>query len=170
MTISAWQWPACPEFLFGPPATFVTFSNLQLVNSQTISFEVSVAPGAPSGNIAFSIGIGPDGGAPEIYQGVFISAPSPPSTPTPPSSPSCPTPAFAAENPMIPDTSMAGQTYPITVNGTGFTTAATVQLTQLPRLFLAFAVSMKGSASFSIKVGVRSKIVTNEYQHLYCIE
>src|ERR1035441_886442 len=43
-------------------------------------------------------------------------------------------------------------------------------LTQLPRLFLAFAVSMKGSASFSIKVGVRSKIVTNEYQHLYCIE
>jgi hypothetical protein len=45
-----------------------------------------------------------------------------------------------------------------------------VRLAQLPRLFLAFAVSMKGSASFSIKVGVRSKIVTNEYQHLYCIE
>jgi pimeloyl-ACP methyl ester carboxylesterase len=121
VSVSAWQWPGYPNYLdTGAGATFITLSNLAWVNSTVTTFDVSVASDAPTGPIFLALRstFGWD------FWGVSIQPPAPPTPPAPPPPPTCQTPAFAPSSPVTPDTWIPGETYQITVKGTGFTTAA----------------------------------------------
>ena len=120
MSLSAYAWPgfASNNYAPGPLDSNVTLSSFQYVDSTHASFALSVSSGASTGVDQIQ--------ANEFSSGavwpIFIQPPSPPGLPNPPSpSTSCGTPSIAS---VTPDTWMAGQSYPITIVGSGFTNAA----------------------------------------------
>ena len=120
MSLSAYAWPgfASNNYTPGPLDPNVTLSNFQFIDSTHASFALSVSSGASTGVDQIQ--------ASEFSAGavwpIFIQPSSPPGLPNPPSpSTSCGTPAIAS---VTPDTWMAGQSYPITIVGSGFTNAA----------------------------------------------
>ena len=120
MSLSAYTWPgfASNNYTPGPLDSNVTLSSFQYVDSTHASFALSVSSGASTGVDQIQ--------ANEFSSGavwpVFIQPSSPPGLPNPPSpSTSCGTPSITS---VTPDTWMAGQSYPITIVGSGFTNAA----------------------------------------------
>jgi hypothetical protein len=123
--ISAWEWPdAGNPYDLGPIAPYVTLSNLAYVSPTLATFNVSVAGDAPVGSTnAIVIRAYWQNGAESGYWDYMlfeIENPQPPPGPNPPPPP-CGTPVI---NSVTPDTWLAGQTYPITIDGSGFTSAA----------------------------------------------
>lgn len=118
--ISAWQWADAPNpYEVGAISQDVTLSNLTYVSPTLSTFTASVSSSAQPGEHVFfqlNAWIGY-----LLYWDVDIQPPPPPVQPSPPLTPRCSVPTIAS---VTPATWLAGETYPITVTGTGFTTAA----------------------------------------------
>ena len=123
--ISAWEWPAYPDYYnTGPADPYINLSNFTQVSPTLTTFDVSVSGDAPTGYVFFELKGHSTAFTYEDFFGVSIQPPAPPNGPSPPPVPPCPTPALDPNSPVTPDTWTPGKTYQITVKGTGFTTAA----------------------------------------------
>lgn len=120
VVMDARQWPNAPNpYEVGGLSQDVTLSNLTYVSPTLSTFTVSVSSSAQPGEHLFIEQFSQLGWV--GYWDVSIENPPPPNPPSPPASPNCPAPTIAS---VTPSTWIAGKTYPITVTGTGFVTAA----------------------------------------------
>jgi pimeloyl-ACP methyl ester carboxylesterase len=159
VSVSAWEWPNAPDWWeVGPAATYINLSNLTWVSATQTTFDVSVDGGAPSGNLFFELASVPGF---ENYWQVGIQPPPPPNPPSPPPGPSlpCPNPVLDPDNPVTPDTWIPGQTYQITVKGTGFTTKAMSSLPYCPATTITLSVDT-GTVDLTNIVVVNSTTIT----------
>jgi pimeloyl-ACP methyl ester carboxylesterase len=159
VSVSAWEWPDAPDWWeIGPGANYINLSNLTWVSATQTTFDVSVDGGAPSGNLFFELASVPGF---ENYWQVAIQPPPPPNPPSPPPGPQlpCPNPVLDPDNPVTPDTWLPGQTYQITVKGTGFTTKAMSSLPYCPATTITLSVKT-GTVDLTNIVVVNSTTIT----------
>jgi hypothetical protein len=120
MNVLLYTWPKYADtYNVGPIDTKVTVSNTTYVNPWLTTFTVDVGSVDPAEEDQLVIAI-PNGWW-RYYVPILIQPPPPPTPPSPPPTPPCPTPTMAT---IDPSTWIAGQTYPITIMGTGYTTPA----------------------------------------------
>ncbi|HTW44248.1 MAG TPA: hypothetical protein VMD58_01775, partial [Acidobacteriaceae bacterium] len=115
---SAWMWPDYPNAgAFGPLDPYVTLSNFVDVSPTVITYTVSISPAAPLGSYVYFELYPANSLAFERYYdywGVQIENPGSPG-------PGCATPAISS---VFPSNWTAGDTYPVVIMGSGFTTQA----------------------------------------------
>jgi hypothetical protein len=121
MALNIWQWPQFPtDYSEGPPETNINLSNFHYIDAKHIGFTATVTAGASTGVVDQLDLIGPSG---RWVWPIFIEPKSPPPAPGAPSGPtsSCNLPSISS---VIPDTWIAGKTYPIKIMGSGFSSDA----------------------------------------------
>jgi hypothetical protein len=119
MSLSIWQWPQYPtNYSEGPPDTNINLSNFHYIDATHIGFTATVTSGVPNGVDQLDL----VGSSARWVWPIFIEPTSPPPTPgVPGPNPNCAMPSIAS---VIPDTWIAGQTYPIKIMGSGFSSDA----------------------------------------------
>lgn len=119
-SVSILQWPNYQtSYLAGSPDTNVTLSNLHYISATEVGFTATTASSASTSAVD-QLDLNVPGG--EGRWPIFFQAATPPSAPgTPGPDPNCGTPNITS---VIPDTWIAGQTYPIKIMGTGFSSDA----------------------------------------------
>jgi pimeloyl-ACP methyl ester carboxylesterase len=154
--LSAWQWPDYPDYYqVGGYDSNIQISNPTWVSPTVTTFDVSVNSNAPTGNVFLELQV-PGG---EDFWGILIQPPPAPTQPSPPPPAPCATPALDPTNPVTPDTWIPGNTYNITVKGTGFTTQAASSLPHCPATTITVGANT-GTIELSNIVVVDSTTIT----------
>ena len=154
--LSAWLWPDYPDYYqVGGYDSNIQISNPTWVSPTVTTFDVSVNSNAPTGNVFLELQV-PGG---EDFWGILIQPPPAPTQPSPPPPAPCATPALDPTNPVTPDTWIPGNTYNITVKGTGFTTQAASSLPHCPATTITVGANT-GTIELSNIVVVDSTTIT----------